>query len=145
MCCVYVSLVILPCTLPWKCVVVKMWLGLSGCSLFIHRFVSCIQWHIKKHYWAWRIHSFPYIFFFSYIISRLVIYIREHTERLIENGCHRYLLLPHRDVRKKKLSRRCRDATAYKKNLTAPMLRLYWTRKIGTRPSDSFSLRVFHL
>jgi hypothetical protein len=51
------------------------------------------------------------------------------------------LPLPRRDVSKKQLPRRCRDTTAYKNILP----RMYWTRNIGTRPSDSFGLRVFHL
>jgi hypothetical protein len=67
------------------------------------------------------------------------------------------LPLPHRDVRKKKLTRRCQDATAYKKILLRrcrdsfqkmfqiSLPRLYWAGNIGTRPSDSFSLRLFHL
>ncbi len=45
------------------------------------------------------------------------------------------------DVKKEKPPRRCHDATAYKKILP----RLYWTINTGTRPSDSFSLRVFYL
>jgi hypothetical protein len=64
------------------------------------------------------------------------------------------LPLPHRDFRKKTLLRRCRDAMAYKlaaavmvfkKMFQISLLRLYWTTNIGTRPSDSFSLRVLHL
>jgi hypothetical protein len=78
------------------------------------------------------------------------------------------LPLPRRDVRQKKLPHRCHDATAYKKILPRryrdamayklaaaamvfkkmfqiSLLRLYWTRNLGIRPSDSFSLRVFHL
>jgi hypothetical protein len=54
---------------------------------------------------------------------------------------------------KKILPRRCRNAMAYKlaaamvfkKMFQISLSRLYWTRNIGTRPSNSFSLRVFHL
>jgi hypothetical protein len=63
------------------------------------------------------------------------------------------LPLPYCDVRKK-LPHRCHNAMAYKlaaaamvfKNMFQISLpRLYWIRNIGARPSDSFSLRVFHL
>jgi hypothetical protein len=53
------------------------------------------------------------------------------------------LPLPHRDVRKK--SYRAAAAMVFKKMLQISLPRLYWTRNIGTTPSDSFSLRVFHL
>jgi hypothetical protein len=61
------------------------------------------------------------------------------------------LPLPPRDGLLKKS---CRDAMAYKlaaaamvfkKMFQISLPRLYWTKNIGTRPSDSFSLRVFHL
>jgi hypothetical protein len=70
------------------------------------------------------------------------------------------LPLPHHDVRKKATASRglikksCRDAMAYKlaavamvfkKMFQVSLPRLFWTRNIGIRPSDSFSLRVFHL
>jgi hypothetical protein len=67
------------------------------------------------------------------------------------------LPLPHRDVRKKsycaaaatrwfiKKSYRAAAAMISKKIFQISLQRLYWTRNIGTRPSDSFSLRVFHL
>jgi hypothetical protein len=53
------------------------------------------------------------------------------------------LPLPHRDVRKKRY--RTFAAMVFKKIFQISLLRLYWARTIGTRPSDSFSLTVFHL
>jgi hypothetical protein len=64
------------------------------------------------------------------------------------------LPLPRRGVRKKKLPRRCRAAMAYKLATAAMVFEklfqislpwMYWTRNIGSRRSDSFSLRMFHL
>jgi hypothetical protein len=57
-------------------------------------------------------------------------------------------------VHKKILPRRCRDAMVYKlaaaamvfkKSFQISLPRMYWTRNIGSRRSDSFSLRMFHL
>jgi hypothetical protein len=63
------------------------------------------------------------------------------------------LPLPRRDVRKKSY----RAAMVYKKSYCAAaamvfekifqisLPRMYWTRNIDSRRSDSFSLRMFHL
>jgi hypothetical protein len=51
------------------------------------------------------------------------------------------LPLRHRDVRKK--TYRAAAAMVFKKMFQVPLLRLYWNRHIGTRPSYSFSLGCF--
>jgi hypothetical protein len=74
------------------------------------------------------------------------------------------LPLPRHNVRKKSyraaavprrlIKKSCRDAMAYKLAAAAMVFekifqislpRMYWTRNIGSRRSDLFSLRMFHL
>jgi hypothetical protein len=52
------------------------------------------------------------------------------------------LPLPHRDAMAYKLAA---TAMVFKKLFQISLPRLCWTRNIGTRPSDLFSLMVFHL
>ncbi len=76
------------------------------CSLFIHRFVSCIQRHINN--------SIEYVKFmhfyisFLYIIFRLFIYSREHVKRLMENGLPRSGLIEIQPARGGQSLRSCR-------------------------------------
>jgi hypothetical protein len=53
------------------------------------------------------------------------------------------LPLPRRDVRKK--SYRAAAAMVFEKIFQISLPRMYWTRNIDSRRSDSFSLRMFHL
>jgi len=76
MCRVYVSRVIVSCTLPRKRVAVKMCrsqnVSWSICRLFIHRFLLCIRWNINNSIEHANLFIFIYLLF--YIISRLFIY-----------------------------------------------------------------------